>query len=48
MGILNRILFPARLMDRLCGKATASDWYEPPVSAWFATVLDEIAQFGKR
>jgi hypothetical protein len=46
--LINHALAPARLLDRLCGQATSRDWYEPTVAAWFATILDEIAEFGRR
>ena len=47
MRLLNRVLFPARVLDRLCGKATSRDWYEPPVAAWFAVGIIYFAIFGR-
>jgi hypothetical protein len=37
-----------RTINRLVwGKQAPSDLYEPGMAAWYGTVLDEIAEFGR-
>jgi hypothetical protein len=40
------VIVPVTLTRLLWGKKPPMDFFEPTVAAWFATVLEEIDQFG--
>lgn len=41
------LVVPVTIARLTWGKTAPKDYFEPTVAAWFATVLEEIDQFGE-